>query len=314
MFDYLMQKLTQLFNRLAVVFLIAGMMATVATTAAQSEPDELESLTVELWPDYDRPSMLVLLTGTLPAGTPLPATLTIAVPSGAEIHAVASFNEAGALLTNVDYTISGGQMTLTTPSLRFRVEYYDPYVADGDQYSYTFDWQSGLSAAAVNVVVQQPRAAVDFTVTPAAASTAANRGDGLTYHTLPARAVGANEPFTVVVSYTADAPVLSAPSQTLPGETAAPVSTPPSPSSSGFNPLWLLAIAGGLALLGGAWWLGQRQGRTASRKRKPQPTRPASSRPAKASGGAARYCHQCGKPARPGDTFCRNCGTQLKAD
>ena len=308
-----MQKLTQLFNRLAVVFLIAGMMAAAAMAAAQSEPAELDSLAVELWPDYDRPSMLVLLTGTLPEGTPLPATLTIPVPSGAEIHAVASFNEAGALLSNVEYTVSGGQMTLTTPSLRFRVEYYDPYEADGDQYSYTFDWQAGLSVAEAIVVVQQPRAAVDFTVTPAAASTAANRGDGLTYHTLPTRAVGANEPFTVAIAYTADAPVLSAPSQTLPGETAAPVATPESTTANGLDPLWLLAIAGALVLIGGAWYLGRRQGRAASRTRKPQPARPAKSRPAKESGGAAKYCHNCGKPAQSGDVFCRHCGAELKS-
>jgi len=307
-----MQHLTQLFNRLIVILLFVGVMMAALPAAAQSEPAQLDSLTVELWPDYDRPSMLVLITGTLPEGTPLPATLTIPVPSSAEIHAVASFNEAGALLSNVDYTVAGGQMTMTTPSLRFRVEYYDPYVTDGDRHTYTFDWRSGLSIAQASVVAQQPSAAADFSVTPAAVSSAANRGDGLTYHTLPARAVGANEPFTVLVAYTAEAPVLSAPSQTTTGETAAPSGGSEAAPAGGFDPLWLLAVAGALALIGGAWYLGRRQGSAASRGRKPQPVRPAKTKPAKKAGGGANYCHNCGKPAQAGDTYCRHCGVELK--
>lgn len=315
-----MRQMTPFFNRLFIALLVS--LSVVGPIAAQSNPTQLTSLAVELWPDYDRPSMLVLLTAALPESTPLPATLTFPIPVGAEIHAVASFNEAGALMSDVDYTVEGGQITMTTPSNRFRVEYYTPYEVEGNEYSYTFEWITDLAVDQVTTVVQQPVAAVDFRLNPAATSSAAERGDGLTYHTLPSRPLSAGEPYTVDVAYTVDAPVLSAPSQS-------PLATQSSPAAAdaagatgtGFDPIWLLVGAGVLALVGAAWYIGQRQGRTSSRARKPQPTRATKSKAAganrPASPGASstpKFCHNCGQRAQPGDTFCRSCGTQLKGD
>lgn len=316
-----MRQMTLFFTRLFIVLLIS--FSVVGPIAAQSNPTQMSSLAVELWPDYDRPSMLVLLTAGLPENTPLPTTLTIPIPNDAEIHAVASFNEAGALMSDVDYTVENSQLTLTTPSNRFRVEYYSPYEVDGSEISYTFEWVSDLAIDQVTTVVQQPAAATDFRVTPAATSSAATRGDGLTYHTLPARPVGAGEPFTVEVAYTADEPALSAPPQSQAAtdtNTTTPDETPA--TGSGFDPIWLLIGAGVLALVGGAWYVGQRQGRSGSRARKPQPTRPnkpKSSSPARptaptSASSTAKFCHNCGQRAQPGDTFCRKCGTQLKSD
>jgi hypothetical protein len=285
--------------------------------SAQTEVTQLAELAVELWPDYDRPAVLVLLTGTLPADVALPATLTLPLPPDADVHAVASFNEAGALMSDVDYSAENGLLTLTTPANRFRVEYYTPYTVDGSEYTFTFDWTSGLAIDEMATVVQQPLAATDIRITPAPAGSAA-RDDGLTYHTLPARAVGAGEPVTVEVAYTVEAPVLSAPSQDLTATTA--VASPTEETSAagiGISPWWLLAAAGALILIGGAWFLGQRQGRAASRGRKPRPTRPAKPDAPRSAApppktAATRYCHNCGQPAQPGDAFCRNCGTQLK--
>lgn len=322
-----MRNLIHSSKRLAIaVLMIVVLLTAIPFTNAQTGATQLNSMAVELWPDYDRPAMLVLLTGVLPSGTTLPADVTIPLTPGAEIHAVASFNEAGALLSNVNYSVENGRLRLTTPSTSFRVEYYAPYESDGDEYRFTFDWLSDLSIDEMAFVAQQPAAASDFRTTPAAISSAANRGDGLNYHTLPSRPVGAGEPISVEIAYSADAPVLSAPSQTLP-DVSAPVSDAASSettaSGGGFNPLWLLAIAGGLALMGGAWYMGQRQGRSASRTRKPRPARPpheekpktpkATSNPANKK-AAVQYCHNCGTPAQAGDGFCRNCGAQLKAD
>jgi hypothetical protein len=305
--------------RLLITLLFLATFAAVGipTARAQTEATRLASLAVELWPDYDRPAMLVLLTGTLPADAALPATLTIPIPPEAEINAVASFNASGALMSDVDYTIENGRITLATPGSPFRVEYYTPYQTNGNEYTYSFNWTSGLSIDQVTTVVQQPVAATDFRVTPSATGSAAERGDGLTYHTLPPRAVGADEPFTVEVAYTVDAPLLSAPSQAAPVSTAA--ASPAGVATTtglGFSPWWLVAAAGVLVLVGGAWYLGRQQGRSATRARKPQPARPgrsdAAKPPAAKNSTSSKYCHNCGRPAQPGDTFCRHCGAQLK--
>jgi hypothetical protein len=302
---------------LCILLLLAAGLAA-APVAAQTEATRLASLAVELWPDYDRPAMLVLLTGTLPADVPLPATVAIPLPAAADVNAVARYDALGGLFSDVDYTATDGQLTLTTPTDRFRVEYYVPYTVNGGEHAYTFDWTADLNIDEVTVVVQQPVAATEFNVTPAPDGTAAGRGDDLIYHTLPARSVGAGEPFTVGVVYSVEAPVLSAPSQSLPVDAAATAApTSPTTTDERVDPLWLLAGAAALALIGGAWYMGRRHGQTTARARKPQPARPvkragSKSPAARPNQPTARYCHNCGQPAQSEDTFCRNCGVQLK--
>lgn len=313
-----MPSLIRNLDRLFIIFALLLGAIVIPSAAAQTPSASLTSLAVELWPDYDRPAVLVLLTGALPASAPLPATVTIPVPPDADINAVARFNEDGALLSDVEYTVQDGLMTLTTPGDRFRVEYYMPYEVDGNTYRFAFDWTADLDVDQMTAVVQQPLAATDMTITPAPTGTA-DRGDGLTYHTLAVRPVGAGEPVTVGVTYTVEAPLLSAPPQTSPAgaQASAPATPTDAGTGDGFSLWWLAAIAGALALLGGAWYLGQRKGRSASRTRKPQPTRPAKPRPEEKSPpagktNAAKFCHSCGQPARAEDVYCRNCGARLK--
>ena len=281
--------------------------------AAQTEVTQLDTLTVELWPDYDRPAMLVILTGTLPESATLPATLTIPLPAGAEINAVARFNEVDVLVTDVEWTEADGGITLTTPGDSFHVEYYSPYVAADNEVTYGFNWTADLEIAAAAAVVQQPVAATDITIVPAP-SGSVTRADGLLYHQIDARPIAAGEPFTVDVTYTVDVPVLSAPSVS-PAATTAPAATAPATGSGllgDLSPWWLLLIPAALALLVGAWALGRRTG--SGRARKPRPTRAARPGAPRPSNGdsAARFCHHCGQPAQGGDVFCRKCGTRLK--
>ena len=293
---------------LLLLFLFAAL-----PVAAQTEVTQLDSLTVELWPDYDRPAMLVILTGTLPASATLPATVTIPLPAEAEINAVARFNEVDVLVTDVEWTQGDGQMTLTTPGSTFHVEYYAPYVATENEVTYGFAWTAGLEIASVAAVVQQPVAATDITIVPAP-SGSVTRADGLRYHQIEPRPLAAGEPFTVDVTYTVDTPLLSAPSVS-PAATTAPAATATTAAGDGIlgdlSPWWLLLIPAALALLAGAWALGRRTG--SGRARKPRPTRAARPGAPRPSGeGAARFCHHCGQPAQAGDVFCRKCGTRLK--
>lgn len=282
----------------------------VGAAAAQTNATQLDSLTVELWPDYDRPSLLVLLTGTLPEATALPATVRLPLPPGAELHAIARFNEAGALISDVESSDTGDELTLTTPGRRFRVEYYVPYEIDGDAHSFTFEWLSDLTIDAVSATVQQPLAAIDMRITPEPTGSAADRGDGLNYFQIAPRPLASGEPFTVEGTYTVETPTLSAPPATLPagGDTAASET----PATGGLNPLWLLAIPIALGLVIGAWYLGRQQGSGRARKPKPSRTTAATRPTTDSKQAAAGFCHNCGQPAQAGDVFCRKCGTALK--
>jgi hypothetical protein len=276
---------------------------------AQTTADRLASLSVDLWPDYDRPAMLVLLTGELPSSTTLPATVTIPLPANAELNAVARFGETGGLFSDLVYTVENGQLTFTTASPQFRVEYYAPYEVDGDLHSYLFEWTSDLVIDSLVAVVQQPLAATSITFEPEPAGSQL-RNDDLTYFTFPPQTLAPCQPYTLNISYEVSSQQLSA----APATTPALVEDPAEAATVSGNALWLvvglIAVA---ALIGGAYYFG-RTGLRTSRQSKPRPVRPVKTSTNNSSPATPqpRFCHQCGKQAEKDDMFCRNCGTKLK--
>ena len=181
----------------AIVLLLLLSLGLAGPVQAQEEVERLEQLVVDIWPDYDRAAVLILLTGN--AGRHLlPAMVTIPVPEGATIHAVASVTSDNQMF-ETDYSLDAGQLQLSTADQRFRVEYYAPYEADGLARSFTFSWQSELTVDDLNVSIQQPRAATTMTTDPEA-DVVGSANDGLQYHDLscsrcrPARAVFGRRP------------------------------------------------------------------------------------------------------------------------
>ena len=94
---------------------------------AQDSSPNLAKLDVELWPDYDQNAVLVLWTGTIDATAPLPATITLPLSSGADVHAVARISDDGQMIDDITFEVTEAEVTLTTPDRRFRIEYYLPY-------------------------------------------------------------------------------------------------------------------------------------------------------------------------------------------
>jgi hypothetical protein len=287
---------------------------------AQSTTSALETLDIELWPDFDQPSVLVLLTGTLPAAAELPATITIPVPEEATINAAARIDAAGDFYT-IEYDDSTpGQITMQVPDPIFRLEYYAPYSADGNQRSFSFDWQFDFDVEELSASVQQPSRASVINVSPDPASV--NSGQyGLSYHLLPSRPVPSGTDFSIEADYELARPELSA--TVIDAEQPNTVSSlePDTSSSiipdSGFNWLLVLAIAGVVLAAAAAVWLVASNNRSKRRVVKPRPVRRSKRGRAQALGrgkttGGAKFCHECGEPAGVGDKYCRNCGTTLK--
>ncbi len=283
---------------------------------AQLPATTIESLAVDLWPDYDRPEVLVLLTGALPASTLLPATVTIPLPPGATLHAVARITSDNVMTDDVAYTQGENSVTFTTPDSRFRVEYYVPYTSNGSQRAFTFSWLADITLTEIDVAVQQPAAATNLQTQPAAASVSASSRDGLAYHLLPATAVPANTLYTAEVTYTMSQPTLTV-EQAAPAPTAV---TPPT-ADDAFNWALLLAVVGGVFVLIAIVWQVTSNRQKSKRPRKAPPQRaavlppvspPVSSTPKPAPPKAARFCHDCGAPVKPEDKFCGNCGTAVK--
>lgn len=277
---------------------------------AQNEIVDVQSVEAAFWPDYDRPAVLVLITGTLPPDTPLPATVSLPLPAEAELNAVARISSDNVMIDDIEHDTLDGRLTLTTPDPRFRVEYYQPYVTDANEHTFTFTWTAdNITVAQFSAVVQQPAAATSLVTEPAAVATAPG-ADGLTYHTLSPQTVPAGQPISLRISYTMSSPTLTTAllNRTDVTETA------PSPTTTSRNWPLLLAVVGGTLVVAALGW--QLATRPAGRKR-PRPKARGRSAPVVAQSRknrptAARFCHECGEPALQADRFCRHCGTRLK--
>ena len=306
---------------LPILALVVGV-AAPQHVLAQAPVTALERLDVDIWPDYDDPSILVIMSATLPADTPLPATVVVPLPDDASLNAVARVSSDNQLMADVDYDESvPGQLSLTTPDPRFRVEYYAPYEADGNERNFTFDWRSEMTVFELLVSVQQPLLANGVSLIPAAAGVS-TRQDGLQYHDLPAQSIPEGDSFTLEGSYTLTRPGLTVdllqreqPGQSIPTPVAAGGSAA---GAAAFNWPVLLAAMGAVLAIGAVAWFFLRGRRPSKRVAKPRPVRAPKARPGSSKATSApasrkaKFCHECGQPASPGDRFCSNCGTALR--
>ncbi len=301
-----------------LLIIILFNLLVVAKVYAQLPAASLETLIIDLWPDYDQPAVLVLLTGTLPADTPLPAVVTIPLPNEAQIHAVARITGDNRMVDDIEYTIGDNSLTFTTPDPSFRVEYYVPYQTVGSIHSYSFDWLADIRVEEVLAAVQQPTGASGMSITPNTATVVPRNADGFTYYALPAQAIPAGELYTISFTYEmVSPPKLSI--DNLPAAPAAVVGTPSASPASGSTILsdvdWRLVLGVlGIVIMAVVvtWIIATRQTAVRQEVRKPRPKRAQAPAKTKSSTVPARFCRECGNTLNPGDKFCRKCGTAVK--
>ncbi|HKI86381.1 MAG TPA: hypothetical protein VKA53_06525, partial [Thermoanaerobaculia bacterium] len=96
-----------------------------AAPLQEAEEPAIEHLQVSLWPEYDRPDVLVMLDGEIGSEAGLPATLSLPIPAGVTPHAVAWRDASGLKVAN--YTLSTRNsrelVRMTLPQRGFHLEY-----------------------------------------------------------------------------------------------------------------------------------------------------------------------------------------------
>ena len=94
---------------------------------AQESPIQLSSWDVEVWPEYDQPSVLVIYSGTVDERTTFPVTMRIPVPAGVTVTAVAEGDATSGLLTvqqRSETTEKGQEVVFDIEKPNFVVEFY----------------------------------------------------------------------------------------------------------------------------------------------------------------------------------------------
>ncbi|HET7009553.1 MAG TPA: zinc ribbon domain-containing protein [Anaerolineales bacterium] len=277
---------------------------------AQAQP-RVEQLTVSMWPEFDRPDLLVIYRIRLASDAPLPTQLSVSLPeSFSALNAVATVGPQGTLL-NANYTQQTRNGTtvlvIDSDSLDIQVEFYTPIQRTDEQRSFTFTWPGGLTADRLIFEVQEPVGAENLTLAPAAGSRATGEFE-LMYQRVDLGALEAADQPTLTVNYTRTTAQFT--SDFLVGPT--PLGTPQAgggrtPDLTAYLPWALLAL--GILLLagGGIYYL-----RTRSREASPRPRHRRASAAEDPLEASPVYCHNCGARASATDRFCRQCGTPLR--
>jgi hypothetical protein len=282
----------------------------------------LSKLAIDLWPEYDRPGMLVIEHLFIDASTPLPVNVTIRIPSSVgNPYNLASRHTDGNLY-NLTYNQSTqgdwSDISFSAPTAEIQLEYYDSSIQkSGSERSFTFNWPGGLTIHDTSIQVQQPTGASNLQSTPASGNPVLGE-NGLSYYTTDLGAINVTQPFSYKVTYQKPDDNLTVQSgQVVP-------SGPINSTTTGRTPLlniWYYVL-GGIAILliagAGFWFLRnmRRSERVSSRKRHiPAPNRSGRRETGASTGSSeAIYCHQCGKRAGPGDIYCRACGAKLRRE
>jgi hypothetical protein len=299
-----------------VPILLILMLLVPAAVRAQSTIT-LASVEVDLWPEYDRPTMLVIYHLFLNSDTQLPATMTLRIPSSAGDPYNVAVREADGQLYNAAFTrtVLGNWslVTVTATATELQFEYYDPdLVKNGASRSFVYEWQGDYAVKAMTIQAQQPVGASQMKTTPSLGSGFSGEG-GLTYYTAMVGAVPAGTKFKLSLEYQKNDDTLSAPS--LEVQPSAPISstTPGRTPSPNIILAWLLGGLGVLLLVGGGIWY-WRAGWPAPNTQLRRKHAPRADKLAESEADDAVYCHQCGRRASPGDIFCRACGTKLRRE
>lgn len=294
-----------------ILLILAFILAFASPAAAQGEI-HLATLSVRLWPEYDRPTMLVIYDFQLAEGTPLPAEVTFRIPLGANVIAVAA-DENGSL---VNTEFSGPAMAgdweeitiLVEKNTSYHFEYYDSIIRTDTHRRYSFLWNGQYAVDSLDISVQQPPTATALKGAPALE--AFPETDGLTYHKLTASSLPARQAFELVVEYDKNNDTLTVPNAAIQPSETLDANTTGRVSPSNYIPyliggLGVVLVASGL---GYYFLFAQRAPSHESPRRR--------IRQAAAAEGASHvvYCAQCGERARAGDRFCRVCGTRLQRE
>lgn len=291
------------------LILIMVMVLAFPSLAFAQTSVALANVTVQLWPEYDQPSMLVLVDYEVAANTQLPINVTFRIPKDANLVAVATYSTEGTLVNaGFDGPKAEGEwqsFTTTIGTNKGRLEYYQPIAFNGEQRVFSYVWDGIYAVDSFNISVLEPLDTKSLVMTPK--SDSISQDQGLKYYNKKPVKLAANEKFTLNLQYEKTSDALISSSQAV--QPAAPLDDNTTGRVSFSNSLpYIIGGVGLLLIIGGVIYYLQ-AGKTGKKKFR----RRAGGKSDEEEGNDSDvYCSQCGTRARTGDRFCRICGSRIK--
>ena len=268
----------------------------------------LANLEIEIWPEYDRPAVLVFLKGKLASRANQAISLRLPASSGGPSAVAQSSTEGGNLLDLAYERINAKDfitLRIRPQDRFFHVEFYDKLDTVKEKRSYRYVWPGDFAVDRLSVHVQQPSTSTAFAITPEFSDSGPGN-DTLIYWTKDMGAVPEGKALPITIGYAksdartskellgttasaaADAPTASALLSGLPASDSGD-SAPVDPRVH----LVLAVIFALLAVVVAGFFIWRRR------------------RLAVTADTDAGFCTQCRNPLRAGDRFCSKCGAAV---
>lgn len=296
-----------------VFALLLGLTIFPSTANAQGGT-KLESLNIELWSEYDQPSMLVINEFVVSQDTALPVDVTLRFPKGANLVAVAV--ETNGDLFNKDFAGPEAQGNWQQIKINVdsydphRVEYYQPLTRDGNKRQFKYQWFGDYYVRQFTIVMLVPADSTELITSPVLQTTTTS-SDGSAISGMVTKndlRMGNSFRFELEYQRTSDTLIQSDSGEADPIQPSGPVDENTPGRVSITNLPWIIG-GFGLALIVIAlisYWRSTQSGEEKPPRRRRRQATEADDQQA--------YCHECGARAHPGDRFCRTCGSRLKAE
>jgi len=273
---------------------------------------KLDSFNIELWSEYDQPSMLVINEFVVSQDTSLPAIIKLRFPKEGNLVAVALETNGELFNKEFDPPVVQGDGQIISINVEtydpYRIEYYQPLTRDGDKRQFLYHWYGAYYVKQLSVTVLVPADSTQLITSPILESTASAANGLLTTGTIVRNDLKMSNSFPFELEYQRTSTTLADPNQTPVVQPVVPVGVDTPGRVSITNLPWIIG-AFGLTLIGIALFSYWRS--TQSGEGKPQRRRQRQSEPEQESDVQA-YCHECGARAHPGDRFCRTCGSRMR--
>lgn len=304
-----------MFKRISLTLLIISLsLITFAVSVHAQQPISFDSLSVDLWPEYDQPNVLVIYKATLSPEVSLPAEVTLRIPDASGNPFVVAVGPDTASVADVAYEtqLNGDWIDVsfiaTTPAIQF--EYYDPnLIKDGTSRSFQYSWLEDIPVKSMVISLQHPVGSSNYVVAPDSGEVTQG-SDGFTYTVVTKDEVAAGDEVSLSASYQKASDTLSVTGMQV--EPSAPLPGPISAINLRQVLPWLLLALAIVLIAGGIFWY-WRSSRGASASTARRHRKPTTSAEKGASSDGI-YCHQCGKKAEAGDRYCRSCGVRLRIE